>query len=60
VKDLCKTATEDQVRRVFARFGKISSFNLVNKDTFPTNIAFVAYYNSENAKLAFDNVLCQS
>ena len=36
-------ADKDTVRRVFARFGKIVSFKLVNSPKFATNLVYVAY-----------------
>ena len=36
-------ADKDTVRRIFARFGKIVSFKLVNSPKFATNLVYVAY-----------------
>ena len=57
VKDLAKEATSDCVRRAFARYGKISSFSLVNKEQFTTNVAFVSYVSADKAKNAFENAV---
>jgi RNA recognition motif-containing protein len=56
VKSLGKELSGDEIRRAFARFGKISSFNLVNKPEFSTNVAFVGFVNPDHAKAAFENV----
>jgi RNA recognition motif-containing protein len=53
IRDLSKEFDEQQVRRAFAKFGKISSFRLLNKSEFTTNVAFVAYLYPQNATLAF-------
>lgn len=53
IRDLSKEFDEQQVRRAFAKFGKISSFRLLDKSEFTTNVAFVAYLNPQNATLAF-------
>jgi len=60
VRDLDKSYDEAQVRRAFAMFGKIQSFKLVNKAEFTTNIAYVAYTCSRNAKFAFENAVAHS
>ena len=57
MKSLGKELSGDDIRRAFARFGKISSFNLVNKPEFSTNVAFVGFVNPDHAKAAFENVL---
>jgi RNA recognition motif-containing protein len=57
VKDLAKEATSEQVRRAFARYGKISSFSLINKEQFTTNVAFVSYVGADKAKNAFENAV---
>jgi RNA recognition motif-containing protein len=57
VKSLAKELTADELRRAFARYGKISSFNLVNKPEYSTNIAFVGFVYPDNAKAALENVL---
>ena len=33
----------DRIRRIFARFGRIMSFKLIQNPKFSTNIAYVAY-----------------
>lgn len=57
VRDLSKEATSEKVRRAFARYGKMSSFSLINKEQFTTNIAFVSYVSADQAKNALENVL---
>ena len=43
------------LRRILARnFGQISSFKLVSKPSFDTNIAFVAFSEGKHARLAFE------
>ena len=44
VSNLPKTLDELTVRRVFARFGKISSIKLVSFSHFATNVAYVGYF----------------
>lgn len=56
VKDLPKHVTALQVRRVFARYGKISSFNLIDKPNFTTNIAYVGYQTPAHASCALTNI----
>lgn len=56
VQHLPKDQSEVQVRRAFARFGRISSFRLVSKEQFSTNIAFVGFSNPDHAKAAFDRI----
>ena len=47
-----KSLDEISVRRVFARFGKVSSMKLVNKPTFSTNVAYVGYFVHSQAARA--------
>ena len=56
VSGLDKNMSELDVRRTFGRFGKISSFKLVSKSEYLSNIAFIAYLNPEHAKQALLNV----
>ena len=35
--------SETAYRKIFARYGKISSFKILDKANFPCNVAFVAY-----------------
>ena len=42
-KELGADNQPDTVRRIFARFGKIVSFKLVNSPKFTTNLVYVAY-----------------
>lgn len=60
VKSLAKELTADELRRAFARYGKISSFNLVNKPEYSTNIAFIGFVYPDNAKAALENVLSEA
>ena len=48
--------TETDYRRIFARFGKIISFKLVNSPKFETNLAYVAYKHPEQAALALEMI----
>ena len=43
------------VRRIFARYGKILSFKLIEDPKFTTSIAFLSYKLPSQAKLAMDN-----
>lgn len=52
MSNLPKTLSELSVRRVFARFGKISSMKLVDKPQFKTNVAYIGYFAHANAALA--------
>ena len=52
VSYLPKRLDEVTVRRVFARFGKISSIKFISKPIFTTNIAYVAFFNSVHASRA--------
>ena len=45
------------LRRTFATFGKISSFKLISKPEFTTNIAYLAYVNPAHAKFALENAV---
>lgn len=56
VTDIPKELIDVQVRRTFARYGKISSFSLVSKEQFATNIAFVGFMNPEHARAAFERI----
>jgi len=56
IKNIPKHLTSTEVRRIFARFGKISSFSLVNKEQFSTNICYVGFMNPNHAKSAFETV----
>ena len=56
LKDIAKSATASQVRRALAVYGRLSSFNLVNKPEFMTNIAFASFVSPVHAKQAFSNV----
>lgn len=53
VANLPKSLDEVTVRRVFARYGKISSYKLISKAQFSTNIAYVGYFSHTNASRAF-------
>jgi RNA recognition motif-containing protein len=48
-----KDLSESDVRRKFAIFGRISSFKLVNEESYTTNIAYVAFCSSSHALSAF-------
>lgn len=52
LKDLKKDATPLQVRRTLALFGRLQSFNLINKPEYSTNIAFATFASSSCAKRA--------
>lgn len=52
VSQLDKNLSEADLRRSFARFGKVSSCKLVSKIEYPTNIAYVAFANPDHAKQA--------
>ena len=52
VQNLAKSLDEVTLRRVFARFGKISSFKLVSKAQYATNIAYAGYFSHANAARA--------
>jgi len=56
VSQLPKELDENQVRRAFANFGRISSFKLVSKENYSNNIAYVAYSNPLHAQRAFESV----
>jgi RNA recognition motif-containing protein len=56
IKELPKHLPPLQVRRAFARYGRISSFNLIDKPSFATNIAFVGYYDPSHAATALSCV----
>lgn len=55
VSQLDKSLSEADLRRSFARFGKVSSFKLVSKAEYPTNIAYVAFANPDHAKKALEH-----
>ena len=44
------------MRRALAVYGRLASFNLVNKPEFQTNIAFASFVNPAHAKHAFSSV----
>ena len=52
VQGLPKELSETEVRRIFAKFGRITSIKLLNKLEFTTNIAYVAFSNPEHAATA--------
>lgn len=52
VSNVPKSLDEIAVRRVFARFGKVSSMKLVNKPKFSTNVAYVGYFVHSQAARA--------
>ena len=56
VTQLDKSLSEVDLRRSFARFGKVSSFKLVSKAEYLTNIAYVAFANPDHAKKALQHV----
>ena len=60
VSQLPKTVNGDgsqlAFRKVFARYGKIVSFKLVNKENFPCNVVYVAYKYPTQAQAALDQV----
>lgn len=56
VTQIDKNLSETDLRRSFAKFGKVSSCKLVSKDEYPTNIAYVAFANPDHAKQAQQQV----
>lgn len=52
VSGLPKDGSDESCRRIFARFGKIISFKLVDSPKFQTSLAFVAYKYPTQAALA--------
>ena len=57
VRGLPKHCTADVVRRMFARYGKIGSFSLVDKPTFTTNIAYVGFLMPKHANQCLNQII---
>ena len=56
MSNLPKTLDELTVRRVFARFGKISSMKLVDKPDYKSNVAYIGYFAHAHAARALKSV----
>ena len=56
VRGLPKHVAALEVRRMFARYGRISSFSLVDKPTFTTNIAYVGFQQAVHAKQCLESI----
>ena len=49
-------ANDTRIRRIFARFGKITSFKVLRSTKFETCVAFVAYKYPSQAALALASI----
>lgn len=52
VSNLPKSLDDLTIRRIFARYGKISSIKVASKPQFATNVAYVGYFVHFNAARA--------